>query len=254
MKRRNARLPAALGLAVVAAALAPALPARAADPAPAKPAPAQAAPAKPAPAQAAPAQAAPAPPSAPPAPAAPDAEPPAATGELQGTSEPARKPPPPYAPPPGWGAPEMQVPILPRRLDYEEGDPILPEYQLKTKPDRGLVVSGLVTMLVPYGISALFGAAFLGDGGRDSEVIGPMLVPFAGPFITIAASYGNENNGPEEIATYFLLLDGFAQIAGAAMFTTGMLLPDKYLERTAKLPGKPEIFIGGTSAAVKLHF
>jgi hypothetical protein len=143
----------------------------------------------------------------------------------------------------------MSVPIFPRRLDYEEGDVIPPDYTLKTKPDRGLVVSGLVTALVPYGISALFGAAFLSEGDDDAARVGPMLVPLAGPFITIAMSEDNDRLG-----TYFLLLDGLAQLAGTAMFATGMLLPDKYLEHTAKLPGKPELFIGGTSAAVKLHF
>jgi hypothetical protein len=166
----------------------------------------------------------------------------------EGSSQP-KKLAPRYAPTPDWGTPGMQMPILPRRLDYEEGDPILPEYQLKTKLDGGLLVSGLVTLLVPYGISTLFGAAYLGDGGSEAEAAGAMLVPLAGPFITIAAS--DEDN---EIGTYFLLLDGFAQLAGAAMITTSILLPDKYLERTAKLPGKPEFLIGGTSAAVKLHF
>jgi len=229
MKRRNARLPVALGLAILAAAIAPAQPARAADPPKASPAQ---------------------PPAAAPPAAAPEAEPPAATdAPLEGSSEPQKRPPPRYAPTPDWGAPAMQMPILPRRLDYEDGDPILPEYQLKTKADRGLLVSGLVTLLVPYGVSALFGAAYLSDGGNDAEVVGPMIVPLAGPFITIAAS-----DDDDEIATYFLLLDGFAQIAGAAMITTSILLPDKYLERTAKLPGKPEFLIGGTSAAVKLHF
>jgi hypothetical protein len=143
----------------------------------------------------------------------------------------------------------MTVPIFPRRLDYEDGDEIPPDYQLKTKADRGLVVSGLVTALVPYGISALFGAAFLSEGGSDAAEGGPMLVPLAGPFITIAM-----RERTDQIGTYLLLLDGFAQLAGTAMFATGILLPDKYLEHTAKLPGKPELFIGGTSAAVKLHF
>ncbi|UQA63436.1 hypothetical protein [Polyangium aurulentum] len=230
----------ALGLAVLAAAIAPAQPARAADPP--KASPAAAPPAATPPAAAPPAAAPPA--------VAPEAEPPAATdAPLEGSSEPKKRPPPRYAPTPDWGAPEMQMPILPRRLDYEDGDPILPEYQLKTKADRGLMVSGLVTLLVPYGISALFGAAYLSDGGNDAEEGGPMIVPLAGPFITIATS-----DEDDEIAKYFLLLDGFAQLAGAAMITTSILFPDKYLERTAKLPGKPELLIGGTSAAVKLHF
>jgi hypothetical protein len=140
--------------------------------------------------------------------------------------------------------------MWPTRLEYEEGDDIILGYELKERSDRGLFVGGLVTLLVPYSLSFLVGGAIALEGNdRDKEEFGPLLIPVAGPFISL----GTFNN-VDEFDAFILLANGFTQAAGAAMITAGILLPEKYLERVATLPGKPQVFVGAGSASVKLHF
>ncbi|MDC0747635.1 hypothetical protein [Polyangium mundeleinium] len=164
--------------------------------------------------------------------------------------------------PPMW-APidDPRLPVLPRRIDYEEGDILLPGYELKTRATRSLVVAGLVTFAVPYGLSALVGAAYaFDDGDRDAESFGPLLVPVFGPFISLGienardSEFPNPRSTEDDVFTFFMLLNGFTQMTGAAMFAAGILVPEKYLERAKALPGKPELFVGGSSAAVRFHF
>jgi hypothetical protein len=253
----NHGLSRAIGLASLLAALATAASSLAADPA--KPPP-QAPAAPPSAAPSIPPSAAPSTPPAAAPPAAPTAETPAAPeetpapigDELKGSSKPSK-----YTWPQARSSNPSDIPgpILPRRIEYEDGDPILPDYTLTTKPDRALVTGGLVTFVVPYSLSSIVGLAAL-TSNSTGNTITALLVPVAGPFITVATIQGQYQPGPppDRIATYFLLIDGFTQLAGAAMFTAGMLVPEKYLERTAKLPGKPEILVGGKAAAIRFHF
>jgi hypothetical protein len=141
-------------------------------------------------------------------------------------------------------------PMWPPRIDYEEGDVVPPGYDLKTRPNRGLLSGGLVTFLVPYGISFLVGGVVALDGSdREQEEYGPLLIPVFGPFISL----GMWNSVSEEGA-FLMLANGFAQTAGAAMITTAILMPDKYIERMASLPGKPQVFVGPGSATLRLRF
>lgn len=157
-------------------------------------------------------------------------------------------------------ADDATLPVLPRRIDYEEGDILLPGYELKVKPNRGLVVGGIVAFAVPYGLSALVGGASALDGENNSETLGPLLVPIFGPFITLGVTNARTNEFPsqrssdDDLFSFFMLLNGFTQLTGAAMFAAGILVPEKYLERAQALPGKPELFVGGSSAAVRFHF
>lgn len=140
--------------------------------------------------------------------------------------------------------------MWPLRIDYEEGDIVPPGYEIKTRAEKGLLVGGVVTFAVPYGISFLIGGLIgLTGGNRDQEEFGPLLIPVAGPFITL----GKWDTVREEGA-FIMLANGFAQTAGAAMIVSSLLLPEKYMERVAKLPGKPEVFVGAGSATVKLRF
>lgn len=165
-------------------------------------------------------------------------------------------------PPPMW-APmdDPSLPVLPRRIDYEEGDILLPGYELKVQPTRSLVVGGIVTFAVPYGLSALIGGAFaFDDNERDAETFGPLLVPLFGPFISLGIEnartqeFPNPRSTEDDVYTFFMLLNGFTQMTGAAMIAAGILVPEKYLQRAQALPGKPELLVGGSSAAVRLHF
>jgi hypothetical protein len=136
------------------------------------------------------------------------------------------------------------------RIDYEDGDVLLPGYELKTRPNRSLMSGGLITLLIPYGISFLVGGAALLDGSnRQQEEYASLLIPVFGPFISI----GTWERVSEEGA-FVMLANGFAQLAGAAMITTAIVMPEKYQERLAKLPGKPQVFIGAGSATLRLRF
>ncbi|MRG92258.1 hypothetical protein [Polyangium spumosum] len=164
--------------------------------------------------------------------------------------------------PPLWApADDKGLPVLPRRIDYEEGDILLPGYELKTRPSRSLLIGGIVTFAVPYGLSALVGGAFaFDDNDRDSETFGPLLVPVFGPFITLGVDnartqeFPNPRSSDEDLFSFFMLLNGFTQMTGAAMIAAALLVPEKYLERAQALPGRPELLVGGSSAAVRLHF
>ncbi len=188
-----------------------------------------------------------------PAPLAPPPPPPAP----QQTTPPAPKPklstmrwddrPPPIA----WHTADNSMPPMwPARLEYEEGDVVPPGYQLKSNPDRGLLTGGLITLLVPYSLSFLAGAAFVINGNDTSrKEFGALLVPAVGPFIAL----GVWDSTSEESA-FLMLANGFAQTAGAAMIVTSILMPEKTLQRMGSLPGKPEVFVGPASASLRLRF
>ena len=140
--------------------------------------------------------------------------------------------------------------MWPTRIDYEDGDVVPPGYEIITRPERGLLTGGLITLMVPYGISFLVGGLAVATGSnRSQEEYGPLLVPVVGPFITM----GTWDSVQEEGA-FIMLANGFAQTAGAAMIVASILLPDKYIERMARLPGKPEVFVGAGSTTLRLRF
>ena len=158
--------------------------------------------------------------------------------------------------PTNWGVDpaysDANLPVLPRRLEYEEGDIILPGYELKSKPTKSLLTGGLVTFFVPYGLSAIFGAALLAEGGdRESAEFGPLVLPVIGPFITLGQ---NDDTSPDRYYSFFMLANGFTQATGAAMIAAAILVPTQYLEFTDRIPGKPEVSLGPASASVKLSF
>jgi hypothetical protein len=140
--------------------------------------------------------------------------------------------------------------MWPARIDYEEGDVVLPGYELKSRPHKNLMTAGLITLLIPYGISFLVGGAVVLDGSdRQTREYVPLLIPVFGPFVSI----GLWERVSEEGA-FTMLANGFAQVAGAAMITSAILMPEKYQERLGQLPGKPEVFVGAGSATLRLRF
>ncbi len=140
--------------------------------------------------------------------------------------------------------------MWPARVDYEDGDVVPPGYAIKTRAEKGLLGAGIITFGVPYGISFLIGGLIALNGSNSNqEEFGPLLIPVVGPFITL----GQQDRVGEEF-TFIQLANGFAQTAGAAMIVSSILLPDKYIERMAKLPGHPEVFVGAGSTTVRLRF
>ncbi len=176
----------------------------------------------------------------PPPPPAPDKPKPKMSGEYW-----------PQEKPIAWQPSNPMQPLWPARLDYEEGDDVIAGYQLKDRASRGLFVGGLVTFLVPYTFSLLYGGAALSDGSDSAQrEAGPFVVPVIGPFIAL----GTTDDTIDEFTAFVHLTDGFMQAAGAAMLTASLLMPEKYLERMAGLPGKPQVFVGAGSASLTLKF
>lgn len=129
----------------------------------------------------------------------------------------------PYAPPVGFELPSW---ANPRRLEYEEGDPIPPRYELKTRADRGLLIGGVVTFGTPYLVSAVSATFLLMNGDPENEGFGPMLIPVAGPFISIGTAPYVEGPG-----IFWLAADGFTQALGVILMTAAFGSEDMYLER-----------------------
>lgn len=154
------------------------------------------------------------------------------------TYPPGYGPPPGYYPPPGYGA--EYPPLGPKRMPFEEGQPIPPGYRVETRARKGLIVGGAVTFGVLYLLSA-FTASVAVDSG-DSEEFGPLFIPVAGPFVTIGTA---EAQG---VGTFALVLDGVGQAGGVAMFIAGMVTEEKFLLRNdqAKISVTP-MMVGESS-------
>lgn len=171
---------------------------------------------------------------------------------------PAARPPPgmaPYAP----GA-RFEVPSWanPRRLDYEEGDPIPPRYELKTRANRGLLIGGMVTFGTPYLVSFVSASILLLNDDPENEGFGPMLVPVAGPFITIGTAPHVEGPG-----VFWLATDGLTQALGVILMTAAFGSEDLYLERQdgASSPPSwkdvalhPTVVVGPGATALRWRF
>ena len=152
--------------------------------------------------------------------------------------------PPGYGPPPGYGA--EYPPLGPRRMPFEEGQPIPPGYRVETRARRGLIVGGAVTFGVLYLLSA-FTASVAVDAG-DSEEFGPLFIPVVGPFVTISTA------DAEGAGTFALVLDGVGQAGGVAMFIAGLMTEEKFLLRNdqAKISVTP-MTMGNSSFGLGLR-
>lgn len=161
------------------------------------------------------------------------APPPPPPGYEQAPPDSGTSPPPGYgAPPPGYGSqqgypgypaytqPEM---LGPKRMDYEEGDPIPPGYHRETSIRKGLVIGGAVTFGAMYLFSALTAAAV--SDTSESDDFAPLFIPVAGPFVTIGTS-----NAPAAGAV-ILAIDGIAQAGGLAMLIIGLTVQSDELVR-----------------------
>lgn len=132
-------------------------------------------------------------------------------------------------PPPGYGYGVPATPVLgPKKMDYEEGDPIPPGYHVETKMKKGLLIGGACTFGALYVITALIAATIQSAEdaiGGHSEDFTPLYIPAVGPFITIGTAR-SQNGG-----TFLLAADGIAQSAGLAMAIIGIVAQDTVLIR-----------------------
>lgn len=181
---------------------------------------------------------------------------PAAPGPSYPTSLPA---PPPYgyAPPshgyvpPGYAAPGTGpggfVPLPPPTLEYVEGQPIPPGYRVHTRTRTRVAIAGGSLFGGAYLLSVAM-ASVIEDSHSSSRTFIPLVVPVAGPFITIATA------GSEGASTLLLVLDGLAQTSGVVMFIAGLASQDTVLMRNDLLGAVPEINVGPGGASARWRF
>lgn len=135
---------------------------------------------------------------------------------------PTYSPPPPtyYAPPPGGGyAPNYQPapppPYGPKKMRYDEGDPVPPGYRVEERPRTGLVVGGACLFGITYLLTALVGSVMSDFGNKDSKWL---FLPVAGPFV-YSTTYSCDSCASSKTILY---IDGLAQGGGVLMFVLGL--------------------------------
>jgi hypothetical protein len=123
----------------------------------------------------------------------------------------------------------------PRRLSYDEGQPIPDGYRLRSEPHKGLLITGAIMGGGAYAFSVM-GAV---DTSFEDNA-GYLLIPIAGPWLMLAA--GNDPPEPCPMGetcptgnpSYKGLAVGAAgvlQAVGAVLFITGVMTERRYLER-----------------------
>ncbi len=130
--------------------------------------------------------------------------------------------------------PQEQQPAYagPRKIkNWSPDQPVPPGYTAVSKPRMGLLVGGIVTFGISYGVTALVGAVAL-DTSRGSSQTWPLLIPVIGPFIQMAVT-------PVPGLNVLLAVDGLVQATGVGLFIAGLAARTVTLVRTANLTLTP---------------
>jgi hypothetical protein len=146
----------------------------------------------------------------------------------------------------------------PRVLAYEEGQPIPPGYAVTQRRRRSLIVAGAALFGASWLTSALTAATVVAGTNRHRSEVAPLFAPFAGPWITVATSRDARLDDPDRrMNGVLLVVDGVAQLTGAALFLAGMVTREPVLTRTRQsfdTAALPEILVGGRAAALRWRF
>jgi hypothetical protein len=142
-----------------------------------------------------------------------------------------------------------------RQLGYN-GHHLEPGYHVETKAHRPLMLAGGITFASTYGLSALVGATGLATGDKDAEELWPMLLPVAGPFITLGTSdIGTKDN---EGFIAMMIFDSLAQGTGLGLLIAGatMTREVQVIDPVKPRPSawKPELLVGPTRAAARWRY
>jgi hypothetical protein len=135
-----------------------------------------------------------------------------------------------------------------RTLPYEEGDPIPVGYAVEQRATRSLILLGGSMFGASYLVSAVVAGTVLTKNEPDASRMAPLLIPVAGPFITLA----NVNGGPG--AAVFLTIDGVFQLTGAAMLVGGIAFPEKVLVLKPFPGATARVTVGPGSAGLAGEF
>ncbi|APR75064.1 Vegetative cell wall protein gp1 precursor (Hydroxyproline-rich glycoprotein 1) [Minicystis rosea] len=158
--------------------------------------------------------------------------------------------------------PSVRLPwYAPVVIPYEDGMPIPPGYGLTHRRRRALIATGAALFGASYLTSALTAATVVAGIDKHRSEVAPLFIPFAGPWITLATSRDAQLNDPDRrMNGVLLVVDGVAQITGAALFIAGMVTREPILMRTRASYDKsamlavPEVLVGGRSASLRWVF
>ena len=107
-------------------------------------------------------------------------------------------------------------------VPYHENDPIPAGSHVETRTRLDIALAGGFMLAVPYGLSVWIAAEF--DFPNHSRWL---LVPAAGPFITLGVRHGCGNGSgiecfPDQLLMIALGVDGVAQTIGAVALGAGL--------------------------------
>jgi hypothetical protein len=170
----------------------------------------------------------------------------------------AQTPPPDVERGPWSGAP--LPPYAPKTLAFEEGMPIPPGYQIEMQRRRPLIIAGAALFGASWVASVLTASTVVLGYDKHRAEVAPLFIPFAGPFVTLGMSRDAQLNDPAtRVNGVLLLLDGAAQLTGAALFIAGMVTREPVLVRTPRsyapqISAAPEVIFAGRAAALRWSF
>lgn len=147
---------------------------------------------------------------------------------LRAANAPAQPAPPP-PPPAGYAYRHGPDFGRPKYIDYTEGDPIPDGYVRDTRIRTGMVIGGIVTFAVLWGITAASGGILSAADELNSDDYVPLYIPAVGPFIAV------ETMGAEDAGVALLIIDGVVQTGMLAMFVAGLAAQKDVLRRTVRL-------------------
>jgi len=144
-------------------------------------------------------------------------------------------------------------PLLPAQQSYEADRAKPWGYHVEETPRWGLVTAGAIVFGVVYGASALIGATGLAEG-EDGEPVLPLLIPIAGPFITMKTTDDPtaDSTGPNMA----LAANGVAQGVGLGLLLGGLASSKEVLMRNDLRAASwtPHLVLGPTAAACRWHW
>ncbi|MBW2465110.1 MAG: hypothetical protein JRH11_25900 [Deltaproteobacteria bacterium] len=120
---------------------------------------------------------------------------------------------------------------------------------------KNLMIIGGSIFAGTFGISALAGGTFLSEDETDGA---PLLIPIAGPFVSIATLDIDMSDEDERSIGLLLIINGVAQATGVTLFIVGaaaekrVLVRDKYAEAPDSMTF--DLSVGATGATGRLTF
>jgi hypothetical protein len=116
------------------------------------------------------------------------------------------------------------------------------ERETSIRPNRPLLITGGALMVAPYFAGAIVAAQ------SDLDADHKLYIPLVGPWLDLGerpCAFGSDCSTGDNIASTLLIGSGVAQGVGLILATTSLFVPEKKVERTAKVHVVPVSFRGG---------